>query len=62
VPYLLGDKVGLLSPELFHRLVPRLVQRYVNLCDPPGMATAVRRSLKQAGLPDVQLHEERFDF
>jgi len=61
VHYLLGDQVGPLSPELFHRLVPGLVQRDVYLCGPPGMATAVRRSLKHAGLPGAQLHEERFD-
>jgi len=61
VRYLLGD-VGPLSPELFLRLVPRLADRDVYLCGPPGLAAAVRRALQQAGLPDEQLHEERFDF
>jgi predicted ferric reductase len=62
VHYLLGSQVGPLSPELFQHLVPGLPHRDVYLCGPPGMATAARRALKQAGLPDEQLHEERFDF
>jgi predicted ferric reductase len=62
VRYLLDDEVGPLSAELFRRLVPGLAERDVYLCGPPGMATAARRSLKQAGLPDRQLHEERFAF
>jgi predicted ferric reductase len=60
--YLLGDQAGPLSAELFRQLVPDLLERDVYLCGPPGMALAVRRSLRQAGLRDVQLHEERFDF
>ncbi|MGF7238695.1 MAG: ferredoxin reductase family protein, partial [Frankia sp.] len=62
VRYLLGEHVGPLSPELFRREVPDLLDRDVYLCGPPGMAAAVRRSLKDAGLPEGQLHEERFDF
>ena len=42
--------------------VPNLLERDVYLCGPPGMALAVRRSLRAAGLPGRQLHEERFDF
>jgi len=62
VQYLLGDRIGPFTPELLHRLVPGLPHRDVYLCGPPGMATAVRRSLRRAGLPDTQLHEERFHF
>ncbi|WP_084011312.1 ferredoxin reductase family protein [Pseudofrankia sp. DC12] len=62
VQYLIGDQVGPMSTELFQHLVPNLLDRDVYLCGPPGMATAVRRSLKDAGLPEMQLHEERFDF
>jgi predicted ferric reductase len=62
VQYLLGSQVGPFSPELFRHLVPGLPTRDVYLCGPPGMAAAARRALKQAGLPEEQLHEERFDF
>jgi ferredoxin-NADP reductase len=31
------------------------------MCGPPGLMTAVRTSLHEAGLPAEQLHEERFD-
>jgi ferredoxin-NADP reductase len=60
--YLLGDQVGPFTPQLLRHLAPNLLDRDVYLCGPPSMATAVRRSLRQAGLPDYQLHEERFDF
>ena len=62
VKYLSGDAVGPFTPELFWQLVPGLVHRDVYLCGPPAMASAARRSLMQAGLPEAQLHEERFDF
>ncbi|UQX86619.1 ferredoxin reductase family protein [Jatrophihabitans telluris] len=62
VHYLLGDQIGPLSAELFGHLVPDLPERDVYLCGPPGFSATVRRSLKAAGLPADQLHEERFDF
>jgi ferredoxin-NADP reductase len=62
VQYLTGEHAGSFSPQLFRHLVPGLLQRDVYLCGPPGMAGAVRRALRQAGLPDGQLHEERFEF
>ena len=58
--YLLGDDVGPLTPELLTRLVPGLPDRDVYLCGPPGLAAALRLALRGAGLPDAQLHEERF--
>jgi ferredoxin-NADP reductase len=51
-----------LIPELFWRLVPNVPERDVYLCGPPRMARAVRNSLRRTGLPEPQLHEERFDF
>ena len=60
--YLLGDDIGPLTPDLLRRLVPGLTGRDVYLCGPPGLADAVRRALRQAGLPEGQLHEERFAF
>jgi predicted ferric reductase len=60
VHYLSGD-VGPLTPQLLLWHAPDLLDRDVYLCGPPGLAAAVRRSLRQAGLPVAQLHEERFD-
>jgi ferredoxin-NADP reductase len=59
--YLVGDQVGPFTPELFRYFAPNLHERDVYLCGPPGMARAVRQTLLQAGLPEAQLHEERFD-
>jgi predicted ferric reductase len=60
--YLLGDQLGPLTPDLLRYLVPNLADRDVYLCGSPRLAGAVRKSLRSAGLPDRQLHEERFDF
>jgi len=38
-----------------------LVARDVYMCGPPGLMTAVREALHEAGLPPRQLDEERFD-
>jgi len=62
VQYLTGKDVGELTPQLLHRLVPDLLSRDVYLCGPPGLATAARHALHEAGLPKYQLHEERFAF
>jgi ferredoxin-NADP reductase len=61
VHYLLGSDVDL-SAHALCRLVPGLTSRDVYLCGPPGLAAAVRDSLRRAGLPEAQLHEERFAF
>ena len=61
VIYLFGDDV-VLDAALFQRLAPGLTERDVYLCASPGMSTAVRTALQHAGLPDRQLHEERFAF
>jgi predicted ferric reductase len=62
VQYLFSDRVGPLTADMFRYLVPNLLDRDVYLCGPPGLADTVRRSLKDAGLPNRQLHEERFTF
>lgn len=62
VQYLFSDRVGPLTADLLQYLVPNLIERDVYLCGPPSLAGAVRRSLRLTGLPDRQLHEERFDF
>ncbi len=62
VQYLVGDDVGPITPELFHRRVPGLLDSDVYLCASPSLSAAVRQALHQAGLPAHQLHEERFAF
>jgi ferredoxin-NADP reductase len=32
------------------------------MCGSPGLTAVVRASLREAGLPPEQLHEERFGF
>jgi predicted ferric reductase len=61
VQYLVGSEI-VLSAQTFRRLVPGLTRRDVYLCGPPGLANAVRDALRDAGLPEGQLHEERFAF
>jgi ferredoxin-NADP reductase len=61
VQYLLGQGVRF-TPRLLLELVPDLRGRDVYLCASPVMSDAVRASLVQAGLPEEQLHEERFAF
>ncbi len=60
VRYLLGEDDGQLSTPSLQRLVPDLPSRDVFLCGPPRLTAAVRTSLREAGLPPGQLHEERF--
>jgi predicted ferric reductase len=62
VIYLTGDDRDVLAAPSLIRLVPDLPHRDVYLCGPPGMSHAVRSALRQAGLPDENLHEERFTF
>ena len=61
VTYLVGGDV-VLDAALFRRLAPGLADRDVYLCASPGMSGAVRAALAAAGLPEQQLHEERFAF
>jgi ferredoxin-NADP reductase len=57
VIYLLGSDPALLSARSLSRLVPGLTDRDVYLCASSGMSAGVRRSLQEAGLPPVQVHE-----
>jgi len=61
VSYVLGPDRAALSRAALQHNVPDLVARDVYMCGPPGLMTAVRQSLREAGLPSQQLHEERFD-
>jgi ferredoxin-NADP reductase len=60
VAYLLGADRGPLTAGGLRQLVPDLVERDVYLCGSPGLMSAVRGSLREAGLPAEQVHEERF--
>jgi predicted ferric reductase len=60
VCYLLGEDREPLSSAGLQRMVPDLLERDVYLCGSPGLTTTVRASLRTAGLPPGQLHEERF--
>lgn len=50
----------LLGPENLVALVPDVQDRDVFICGPNGMTDAVVRSLEQLGVPDNQVHAERF--
>jgi predicted ferric reductase len=43
-------------------LVPDAWRRDVYVCGPPGMTEAVRHTLRRLGVPDDQVHTERFAF
>jgi ferredoxin-NADP reductase len=62
VVYLAGHDRELLSAAGLRRLVSDLPARDVYPCGPPALTAVVRRSLRDAGLPVEQLHEERFAF
>jgi predicted ferric reductase len=54
-----GEK-GRLDKEKILRLVPDFKEREVFLCGPPPMMKAVRVVLSSIGVPDNQIHYERF--
>lgn len=49
-----------LAPDGLSALVPDVAGRDVYVCGPPGMTTAVLRTLRELGVPRRQLHFERF--
>ncbi|MEW1793711.1 ferredoxin reductase family protein [Streptomyces niveus] len=49
-----------LAPHELALLVPDIAYRDVYVCGPPGMTTAVLRSLRQLAVPRRQIHAERF--
>jgi predicted ferric reductase len=62
---LIGDHrthkgAALLGPENLARLVPRIADRDVYICGPPAMMDATRQALDQLGVPEEQIHSERF--
>jgi predicted ferric reductase len=49
-----------LAPGELARLVPDVAARDVYVCGPPGMTSAVLRTLRELGVPKPQIHFERF--
>jgi ferredoxin-NADP reductase len=49
-----------LSPRALRQMVPDAVQREVFICGPGGMMLELHRSLREIGVPDIQIHYERF--
>ncbi|MGY0064070.1 ferredoxin reductase family protein [Streptomyces sp. LZ34] len=49
-----------LAPRELASLVPDVADRDVYVCGPPGMTTAVLRTLGDLGVPKPQIHFERF--
>ncbi len=65
VHYVLGDRA--LHPELLSTghilsLVRDVARRDVYVCGPPGFTGAVVGSLREAGVPNAQIHTESFEF
>ncbi|MGH3761635.1 ferredoxin reductase family protein [Actinophytocola sp.] len=48
------------DPRNLHYLVPDLTQRDVYVCGPPAMTSAVLTSLRALGVPNQQVHAEKF--
>jgi ferredoxin-NADP reductase len=62
IGWVLGGDRSAMSAAGLLRMVPDLPDRDVFVCGPAGLMDAVRVSLRRAGLPPAQLHEERFVF
>jgi predicted ferric reductase len=54
------DGERLLSPAHLRELAPDIRKREVFICGPPGMTTAVERSIRRAHVPRRHIHVERF--
>ena len=55
-----GPRGPLLGAGSVHAMVPDVLERDVFVCGPPGMTSAVLRSLREIGVPGSQVHAERF--
>lgn len=51
---------GFIDIEKIKRLVPDIAERDVFLCGPPPMMAGVKKALRELGVPDSQVHYERF--
>jgi ferredoxin-NADP reductase/DMSO/TMAO reductase YedYZ heme-binding membrane subunit len=57
-----SDPALRITGAALRRLVPDVADRDVYLCASPGLSTAMRSALRDAGLPRRRLHEEAFTF
>ncbi|MGA6168312.1 ferredoxin reductase family protein [Amycolatopsis magusensis] len=48
------------APEALRHLVPDITQRDVYVCGPPAMTATVTDSLRKLGVPNGQVHAEKF--
>jgi predicted ferric reductase len=55
-----GPRGVMLGPANLHMMVPDVHERDVFVCGPPGMTSAVLRSLRELRVPNSQVHAERF--
>lgn len=55
-----GPRGVMLGPANLHMMVPDVHERDVFVCGPPGMTSAVLRSLRELKVPKAQVHAERF--
>jgi len=54
-----GEK-GFIDKEKIARLVPDVAERDVFLCGPPPMMWGIKKALVELGVPEKQVHYERF--
>ena len=57
-----GEYGPMMGPVHVASLVPDVARRDVFMCGPPGMVTAIGKSLRVLGVPARQRHTERFAF
>ena len=56
----LAEHRDLMTAPHLKRIVSDITDREIFLCGPPGMVTAVERSLRQLGIRGRQIHTEKF--
>ncbi len=61
-PFGRRSRVDPLRPEWLEQWLPDLCDRAVYVCGPPSLIAAARSSLRSLGLPQGQIHSERFDY
>ncbi len=55
-----GEGVRPFDPQVLGAAIPDIAQRDVYVCGPPAMTDAVLASLRRLGVPDRQVHAEKF--
>jgi predicted ferric reductase len=55
-----GEGARPFEPDNLRSLVPDITERDVYVCGPPAMTSAVLTSLRSIGVPNLQVHAEKF--